>query len=223
LLGAIAGREMNRVNIGCGETPTIGWLNFDNSMSIRLASYPVLCNFLRKTKLINDAQWARIKFCQTNEIVWANAAKRVPLPDNSVVVLYSSHMLEHLDRVEAKRFLDEARRVLAPEGIIRLAVPDIKMLVQKYIDDGAADLFIESAYMCIPRPRSVTERLSILLVGTRHHQWMYDSRSLCKLLVESGFTDAKSVQVGHTQIPNSEPLDLYERKDESVYVEAKKA
>jgi hypothetical protein len=51
---------------------------------------------------------------------------------------------------------------------------------------------------------------------------MYDSRSLCKLLVESGFTDAMSVEVGHTQIANSEPLDLYERKDESIYVEAKK-
>jgi predicted SAM-dependent methyltransferase len=222
LLGAIVGREMNRVNVGCGETPTIGWLNFDNSMSIRLSSYPALCNILRKTKLINSAQWARIKFCQTNEIVWANAAKSVPLPDNSVEVLYSSHMLEHLDRVEAKRFLHEARRVLAPDGIVRLAVPDIKTLVQKYIDDGDADSFIESAYMCVPRPRSVSERLSILLVGTRHHQWMYDSRSLCKLLVESGFTDVMSVEVGHTQITNSEPLDLYERKDESIYVEAKK-
>jgi SAM-dependent methyltransferase len=157
------GREMKRANIGCGETPTIGWLNFDNSMSIRLSSYPALCKILRKTRLINSAQWARIKFCQTNEIGWANAAKRIPLADNSVEVLYSSHMLEHLDRVEAKRFLDEARRVLTPDGIIRLAVPDIKALVQKYVDDGDADSFIESAYMCIPRPRSMSERLSILL------------------------------------------------------------
>ena len=132
-------------------------------------------------------------------------------------------MLEHLDRVEAKRFLDEARRVLTPDGIIRLAVPDIKALVQKYVDDGDADSFIESAYMCIPRPRSMSERLSILLVGTRHHQWMYDSRSLCKMLVKSGFTDVQSVEVGHTRITNSEPLDLCERKDESIYVEARKA
>ena len=132
-------------------------------------------------------------------------------------------MLEHLDRVEAKRFLDEARRVLTPDGIIRLAVPDIKALVQKYVDDGDADSFVQSAYMCIPRPRSISERLSILLVGTRHHQWMYDSRSLCKLLVESRFTDVQSVEAGHTRITNSEPLDLYERKDESIYVEARKA
>ena len=223
MLGASAGREMKRANIGCGETPTIGWLNFDNSMSIRLSSYPALCKILRKTRLINSAQWARIKFCQTNEIGWANAAKRIPLADDSVEVLYSSHMLEHLDRVEAKRFLDEARRVLTPDGIIRLAVPDIKTLVQKYVDDGDADSFVQSAYMCIPRPRSISERLSILLVGTRHHQWMYDSRSLCKLLVESRFTDVQSVEAGHTRITNSEPLDLYERKDESIYVEARKA
>ncbi|HEY6786858.1 MAG TPA: hypothetical protein VI365_06065 [Trebonia sp.] len=28
-----------KVNVGCGATPTPGWVNFDNSMSIRMARY----------------------------------------------------------------------------------------------------------------------------------------------------------------------------------------
>jgi predicted SAM-dependent methyltransferase len=214
---------VHRINIGCGETPTRGWLNFDNSASLKLSSYPMLSRILRKVKLVNDSQWERITFCRENTIIWANAAEKIPLPSSSVEVLYSSHMLEHLDRIEAKHFLGEARRVLAPEGIIRLAVPDIKRIIEKYAADGDADAFVDTTYMCVPRPRTVSSRIAMLLVGTRHHQWMYDGVSLCKLLTESGFAGAQCLDPGRTKIANHEPLDLCERRDESVYVEATKA
>ena len=29
---------MKRINIGCGSSPTAGWNNFDNSLSVRLAT-----------------------------------------------------------------------------------------------------------------------------------------------------------------------------------------
>jgi predicted SAM-dependent methyltransferase len=211
-----------RINVGCGMAPTDGWLNFDNSLSIKLASFPTLANVLHKAKLINPAQMELIEFCQKNKITWANGSKRIPLPSESVAVLYSSHMIEHLDRIEAKMFLEEARRVLAPGGIIRLAVPDLARLVKQYLENGDADAFIESTVMTIPRPRSLSERLGFLLVGTRHHQWMFDKKSLCKLLNESGFKDVAAVDAGSTQIPNPGSLNLAERVDESLYVEATK-
>ena len=31
-----------RINIGCGKTPTNGWINFDNSPAIKLANSPFL-------------------------------------------------------------------------------------------------------------------------------------------------------------------------------------
>ena len=31
-----------KVNVGCGTTPTEGWLNFDNSFSIRAARWPLI-------------------------------------------------------------------------------------------------------------------------------------------------------------------------------------
>jgi predicted SAM-dependent methyltransferase len=129
-------------------------------------------------------------------------------------------MLEHLDRIEARRFLDEAHRILISGGIIRLAVPDIMKLIKKYLDDGDADAFVKATYMCVPRPRTMPQRMALLLAGTRHHQWMYDSGSLRKLLAESRFKDAKPIAPGSTQIADCEPLDLFERQDESIYVEA---
>jgi SAM-dependent methyltransferase len=211
---------MKRVNVGCGMTPTQGWINFDNSLSVKLSLFPGICKLFYLFNVINSPSVDFIKFAQKNKIYWADVTKKIPLPDNSVEVLYSSHMLEHLDRSEVKVFLKEAKRVLVIGGIIRILVPDIAKLVKKYHESRDADLFIESTHLCISRPRKLTERIRFLLIGTRQHQWMYDSNSLCNVLHYCGFGDPKSLKPGHSRILNPEPLDLYEREDESLYVEA---
>lgn len=129
-------------------------------------------------------------------------------------------MLEHLDQYEVVFFLREARRILCSSGIIRLAVPDIRMRAEKYIATNNADAFIESNHMTTSRPRTLSKRLGILLVGTRHHQWMYDGFSLSRLLEAQGFVSPRILKAGETQINAPENLDLYERAEESVYVEA---
>lgn len=213
---------MKRVNIGCGMTPTVGWINFDNSFSVRLAKYRLLALILYKWGLISPTQMDYITFCQNNNVRWADATRKIPLPNNSTDAVYSSHMLEHMDREEAVQFLREVYRILTSGGVIRIAVPDLERLVKSYTDNGDADPFIESTHMCVPRPRSLAQRLRFLVVGPRQHQWMYDARSLSGLLVRTGFSGVKVMPAGQTIIINSTPLDLYERADESVYVEGTK-
>lgn len=211
---------MMRVNIGCGPTPTQGWRNFDNSLSLRLAKIPLLPFILWKLQLINTTQYEFIQFAGNNLIEYGDATKGLPIPDGTIEVIYSSHMLEHLDREEVGMFLKETRRILQQKGIIRLAVPDINKFAEQYVESGDADVFIEAARMCVPRPRSLSQRLRLLLVGTRHHQWMYDGNSLSKLLEKHGFVNVKVFTAGETMIKNYEPLDLHERSSQSVYVEA---
>src|SRR2546426_1159886 len=109
-------RTASRVNIGCGPTPTLGWLNFDNSLSVRLAKYPLLAPVLESLGLLDEGQKRLVSAARNGAIRWADATKHIPLPDQSVEVLYTSHMVEHLDRTAVRRFLREARRVLAPNG-----------------------------------------------------------------------------------------------------------
>ena len=115
---------LRRVNIGCGQSPTPGWLNYDNSLSIRLAKYPLIVSVLERFGLLEEEQKIFISFAKETDIMWADATKHIPLENNSVDVLYASHMLEHLDREKVQIFLREAYRVLAPNGIIRIVVPD---------------------------------------------------------------------------------------------------
>lgn len=201
-------------------SPTPNWFNFDNSPSVRLAKYPLLVNLLGNFNLLRTTQLDFIRFCQHSHITWADVTKHIPLPNHSVEVIYSSHMLEHLDRNEAVLFLKEAKRILIKGGILRLAIPDLNKLISDYAQNGDADVFMESMHVCKPRPKSILDKLRIIVVGTRHHQWMYDSTSLAKLLKENGFTETYSLPIGQTQIVNPGQLNLYEDAGDSMYLEA---
>jgi SAM-dependent methyltransferase len=212
-------RKGVRVNVGCGSTPTPGYRNFDNSMSVRLRNRPTILRVLVRTRLAAHDSSKLAAFARSERIEWATAG-RLPLPDRSVDVLYSSHMIEHLDRSEVQRFLREAQRVLTVGGTIRLAVPDLAALVREYIDTGDADALIDQAHMCVPKPASLLARVRSAVIGPRHHHWMYDEDSLCRLLTIAGFVNAGRCAAGETRIPDPGPLDLAERSSESLYVEA---
>jgi hypothetical protein len=129
-------------------------------------------------------------------------------------------MIEHLDRREAQAFLREVRRILRPGGIVRLAAPDLTRLVKDYLTTGDADEFIASTHMAQARPTGIAKRARSALIGPRNHLWMYDGRSLSRLLRDAGFADVAIMPAGETNITEHGCLDLKERADESVYVEA---
>lgn len=211
---------MKMLNIGCGQTPTKGWINYDNSISIRLSKFQWLPNILYKLRIIDVRQYQFINFARTSDIQYLDGTKRIPMDDNSCNVIYSSHMLEHLDRKAADRFLEEAFRVLCSGGVLRIAVPDISIHVSSYMESGDADKFIQSTLMCVPTPSTFMEKLKYLVSGSRHHVWMYDGESLSKLLSNHGFEKINILPAGETIIPDSGELNLFERQHESVYVES---
>jgi len=209
-----------RINVGCGQTPTKGWMNFDNPFSIYLSKMPFLMILLYKLRLLEEPQYQFIKFCQLNHIEYGDATKRLPLEDGSIDAFYSSHMIEHLDQTDLGRVLKEARRVLCPGGIIRLVVPDLRKLAEQYIESRDADKFISSILLCQSAPRRIIQKLRVMITGNRNHRWMYDGESLRGILTSHGFLKASVMPPGKTRIKNHESLDLKEREAESVYVEA---
>ena len=213
---------MVHCNIGCGQTSTPGWLNYDNSLSLRLSTHPLIVRILDKIGFLDERQKEYIKFAQNNDIMYADATKKIPLPDKSVEVLYTSHMVEHLDREEIEAFLKEARRVLISGGVIRIAFPDLRLRIAHYNEGGDADVFMEGTGLARTNPRGLRERLKFLLLGDRHHKYMYDGSSMVRLLSSIGFKRACVVEAGKTMISEPGELNLYEREDESTYVEAYK-
>ncbi len=55
--------------------------------------------------------------------------------DNSVVLIYACHVLEHFSHEESIRVLGRWYDVLAPGGELRVSVPDIDRIVKIYVDN----------------------------------------------------------------------------------------
>lgn len=161
-----------------------------------------------------------VALARSEDIRFANAAVRIPCATGAARAVYSSHMIEHLDRGEARAFLAEVMRVLRPGGIARLAAPDLSRLVAGYVASGDADGFVAGTHMGLDRPAGLRARARWALAGPRHHLWMYDGDSLLRLLADAGFADGGILPPGSTAIADPGQLDLHERAEESVYAEA---
>jgi SAM-dependent methyltransferase len=58
-----------------------------------------------------------------------------PFQDNSVNLVYACHCLEHFPHGKISAVLAEWFRVLSPDGILRLSVPDFDLLINIYQDN----------------------------------------------------------------------------------------
>ena len=213
---------MIRINIGCGRTPTAGWLNLDNTPSLKLSKRPLVVRVLSRLGLLNRGQRENIEWNRLNNIEFCDATRPLPFESSSVDVIYSSHMVEHLSPNGRDRFFAEAKRVLIDGGILRVSVPDLQKLVREYVNDGNADKFMRRAYVSAGELSGLSDKIRVLAFGFRHHQWMYDGQSLALALKSSGFSEVFVLKAGETKVAESGDLDLFERQEESVYVEAVK-
>ncbi len=80
------------------------------------------------------ASWLNFDVVPTHESVRAhNLLQPLPLEEASCAVVYHSHVLEHLPKDRAPAFIAECFRVLAPGGILRIAVPDLEGSARAYL------------------------------------------------------------------------------------------
>ena len=211
---------VKNINFGCGASPTKGWLNYDNSPSIKIANSPIKYFLLRKLKLLNSSQIKNIEWNKSNKVLFADATKKLPFTNNEVQYIYTSHMIEHLSKESAIKFLKECLRTLSPKGVLRIVLPDLRKLIDSYLENGDADLFIKESYLTAPPIETLIDKLKLTLIGYRHHQWMYDSKSLSRILLDIGFGKVIEQKPGHTCMYNYGELNLSERSESSFFIEA---
>jgi predicted SAM-dependent methyltransferase len=106
----------------------------------------------------------------------------LPFENNSVDLIYASHVFEYFDREEAIDVLEKWKKVLKPNGILRLAVPNFKMYSKLYMEGTITlDQCIGPFY----------GKWKMTDTETIYHKTTYDKISLKSLLEQSGFRDVK--------------------------------
>lgn len=78
--------------------------------------------------------WTNVDFISTGKgVIGHNLTQGIPFPNESFDVVYHSHLLEHFPKAEAEFFLRECCRVLRPQGVLRVVVPDLEQIARIYL------------------------------------------------------------------------------------------
>ena len=125
--------------------------------------------------------WIHIDGSNYEHIKYHNITK-FDFEDNTVDIIYTSHVFEYFDRDECKDVLKEWRRVLKPNGILRLAVPDFEVCSRLYNNKiYDLDRFVSMFY----GKWKINNELTV------YHKTIYDFNSLKKVLENGGFKNIR--------------------------------
>jgi predicted SAM-dependent methyltransferase len=107
--------------------------------------------------------------------------ERLPMDEGTVSLIYASHVLEHFGRYKYKDVLKEWFRVLKPEGILRLSVPDFAACAAIYYESGLAD--------------GLSGLVGLIIGGQRNehdfHKMIFDEEYLRRDFVDIGFREVR--------------------------------
>ena len=172
--------------------------------------------------MLKPEQKAYIESAKKLGVVYGSATK-LPFKNNSMDLVYSSHMVEHLYEEDFLKFLSESDRVLKPNGVFRMVIPDLSLYVKKYLETGDADEFCKMIHMSDRNKPSFSEKIALLLFGNRKHKWMYDGQSMKNYIEKhSNFTNVTILPPGETTIKDDPKINLREREGISVYFECRR-
>lgn len=103
------------------------------------------------------------------------------IDDASVDLIYACHVLEHFGRHDYTHALSEWARLLKPNGVLQLAVPDFRAIAEWYLADH--------------RSRGIEDVLGLTVGGQRDeydvHKMIFDEPSLTRALLDVGFTSVR--------------------------------
>jgi SAM-dependent methyltransferase len=186
----------SKVNLGSGLTVARGWINIDSSLNALVARFPRPFLFLTY-KLSNAHRWYRfsdyVVLLRSHVFIHHDLTYGIPLPDSSVNCVYSAHFFEHLSPEDGKRLFQDVRRVLKPEGVLRVNVPDA--------EDSGYGLDKDRGWYS-------------------QHRCMYDWNSLERALKEAGFSEVLRYNSSQGSVSDLEVLEG-QRSPNGLYVEAR--
>lgn len=101
--------------------------------------------------------------------------------DDSIDLIYASHVVEYFDREQVIPLLAEWRRILKPDGTLRIAVPNFENISKLYCEGKyPLDNFVGLLYGRMPMGSE-----------TIYHKTVYDFNSLKSVLEASSYKNVR--------------------------------
>ena len=154
-------------------------------------------------------------FLTQDSLVYLDVTKPFPFEDNTLDYIMGEHMIEHIDYPAGQSMLRECYRVLKPGGRVRMATPDLRVLLalhstektdlQRYYIDWAATRFVPEVREC--KDVFVINHFS----QAWGHRFLYDQELLRHALHTAGFRAIEFYKPGDSEDPNLRNLEAHGR------------
>jgi len=180
----------------------------------------------------NIPGWLNVDKFAANADTYLNAYERFPFKDNTFSLVFTEHMIEHLEINKVKHFLEEVCRILKPGGTCRITCPDLELYANRYVGKDT-DYFskvmggIEHKRRKRPDLTWVVRTngsafITAVVKNFHKHRWMYDFETLESCLAEIGFRNIMKKSFGNSKVQRLAEMDNPERSFESLYLDAVK-
>ena len=149
-----------KLHFGCGPRVLKGWINID----LAYEPYEAYMRYYTDEFYGESVRGTRDDF-----FAFDITKVGLPLPDNSVDVIFHEDFIEHLDQKSQVVFLAETLRVLRPDAVHRVNTPNLleAMKLQSRFSEGIRGVFVEEwekhGHKSILTPKSLEELA--LMVG----------------------------------------------------------
>lgn len=173
-----------------------------------------------------DSDWLALDLFPTHwGIVLMDASQPFPFPNESVDVIQSEHMIEHIPYEDGLRMLGECHRILRKGGLIRIGTPDLELvprLLGPSATEGELVDYVSSSNLSFGTPSEQSDPHNPALVANRlvngwGHRFVYNEATLRRALEGAGFDQVVRVAPGES---SHEVLRGIDRHHEEVGPEA---
>jgi predicted SAM-dependent methyltransferase len=178
---------------------------------------PLYLNLGSGPRGLSDEHWVNVDAVIDRNVDYLlDFNRRLPFPDESFDGIFCEHVLEHFTLDEGERMAREAYRVLRPSGCFRVVAPDGELIMRHYFDQP------DSLRQFRGAGETDMEVVNSHFHQRYEHQFIYDFKTLTKMLTRAGFREVKQASYG--QGPLCPPIVLDDQKYEweSLYAEALK-
>jgi predicted SAM-dependent methyltransferase len=195
-----------RLNIGCGPTMLPDtWINYDREDF----NYYIDWIKAKKDEDLTKANYALsvyrcVDFIKNGKdfIFYVHDLRKgfSQHKDNSITSIYIGQVIEHLNPIhEVPALLNECFRMLKPGGVIRLATPDLDILINAYVNNQMDKFRMEQPnFYGTADPAS---QLAYIMFGScgdkctwdyyEGHMCLYTQKSMTSALEKDGFKDVE--------------------------------
>jgi predicted SAM-dependent methyltransferase len=153
--------------------------------------------------------------------------ENIPLPDDSMEIIFSRDTLEHLTWYELINHLIECNRILKEGSIIRMTLPNMDKIIERYQkkDENLEKAIKSSEISTLLSPIENHTDLFVSRILYHDHFYLHNYNTMKRALEKCGFGHIKEVRPGETSEDNFKQI-FYDsesgNENISFHIEAKK-